>query len=313
MIDTSPAAAPADHHVHFFETDEALSRVVADYLSAAILAGDAVVVVATESHRELFSAALAEVGVDVESAVRDGRLWLRDAAETLALFAPEGDLDPGRFEFEVGGLVREAAAGRRPVRVYGEMVALLWDAGDVTGAIELECLWNQLGERMAFGLLCAYPARFFADGAGAEGFAQVCHHHAQVVDGAPVPSDVEACRRFPSSVQTSRLARRFVGEILQGWGLEELTDAAMVVVTELATNAVLHAQSDVSVGMARMPDGVRLVVGDTSALPPASGAADALAVNGRGLRMVADLAEDCGHEFVKGGKLIWVELVTAGV
>jgi hypothetical protein len=48
------------------------------------------------------------------------------------------------------------------VRVFGEMVALLWADGDRNGALVLEELWNDLTRRMSFPLLCAYPARFFS-------------------------------------------------------------------------------------------------------------------------------------------------------
>jgi anti-sigma regulatory factor (Ser/Thr protein kinase) len=85
-------------------------------------------------------------------------------------------------------------------------------------------------------------------------------------------------------------------------------DAAVLVVAELAANAVLHAESDVSIGIARVDGGVRLVVGDTSDVVPASRAAHPLADNGRGLLMVSNIAGAWGHELVDGGKLIWVDL-----
>jgi hypothetical protein len=43
------------------------------------------------------------------------------------------------------------------VRVFGEMVSLLWDAGLIDAAVELEVLWNELGVQYPFSLLCAYP------------------------------------------------------------------------------------------------------------------------------------------------------------
>jgi hypothetical protein len=44
-------------------------------------------------------------------------------------------VDTDAFDEVVGGLVREASASGRPVRAYGEMVAVLWAAGDVAAAI----------------------------------------------------------------------------------------------------------------------------------------------------------------------------------
>ena len=51
-----------------------------------------------------------------------------------------------------------SAKAEQPVCVFGEMVWLLWDAGQVNAAIEVETLWNELGHQYPFSLLCAYPA-----------------------------------------------------------------------------------------------------------------------------------------------------------
>lgn len=309
MSVASTALAGAFHHVHFPQTDETLIGVVTDYLSVPLLAGGAAVVVATPAHRDRVWSALAAAGVDVEQAVRDGRLRLHDAAKTLRLFVADGRLEPARFEAVVGGLFRGTAGVGRPLRVYAELVALLWAAGQVDQAIELELLWNELSNRMTFELLCSYPVGLFDDATGAEAFNHVCDQHGEVIDGAPVSTDVDAWRRFPQSTQTARLARRFVRKTLQGWGHDQV-DLALLVVSELATNAVVHARSDVSVGIARRPGGVRLVVGDTSSVPPVHRADDVRALNGRGVRMIAGLADGWGHEVVDGGKLVWVELNT---
>ena len=69
------------------------------------------------------------------------------------------------------------ARGSRRVRVYGEMVALLWAAGDTDAAIALEGLWNELAETHEFALLCAYPMSAFKNAAGAAAFEQVCGTH----------------------------------------------------------------------------------------------------------------------------------------
>lgn len=51
----------------------------------------------------------------------------------------------------------ERAALRGPVRIFGEMVAVLWAEGKTRTAIRLEELWDELATRHAFSLLCAYP------------------------------------------------------------------------------------------------------------------------------------------------------------
>ena len=132
-VDTEIRLADGDHVVQFYGHDADLVDVVASYLSAAVLDGDAVIVIATPEHRAAFEAAMAAAGVDAELAAAGGRRIVLDAADTLARFMTDDVPDPAAFDAVVGGLVRDAASGG-PVRAYGEMVALLWDAGNVTGA-----------------------------------------------------------------------------------------------------------------------------------------------------------------------------------
>ena len=73
------------------------------------------------------------------------------------------------------------AGGRKgPVRVYGEMVALLWEAGLVTAAIDVEALWNEIAARYSFSLLCGYPAASVAGPEHADALALVCGAHSDV-------------------------------------------------------------------------------------------------------------------------------------
>lgn len=311
MLPVSAVPVAAEHHVHFFDADDALAGLVAGYLGEAVKAGQAAILIATADHRELFASALSAAGVDVDAAVAAGRLCLRDAADTLALFYRDGRIDVGRFYEVIGAVITDACATGRPVRIYGEMVALLWEAGDPSGAVELERLWNELGETVPFALFCAYPTRLFADPVSAERFAAVCQHHDQVIQGAPEPPGVTVTRRFPRSMASSRLARQFVADTLRGWGCDSVLDDAALIVAELAANAILHAGSDVSVGLAR-PDGVvRLIVGDASEVVPVPRVVDVRSSSGRGLCLVEALAQDWGHDVVAGGKLVWADLFAA--
>lgn len=312
-VDTEVRLADGDHVVHFYEGDDDLVRVVAGYLSAAVADGDAVVVIATPEHRIEFDAALAVAGINATAAGRTGRLVVLDAAGTLAGFMTGDVPDPVAFDRVVGKVVRDAVATGRPARAFGEMVAVLWQAGNEAGAIALERLWNELAERHPFSLFCAYPVHAVgaADAAGA--FSEVCHLHSEVVGGAPTPEAAEVTRRFAATLDAPRLARRFVAETLDGWGRPDLVEDAQLVVTELATNAILHARSDVTVGLTRRRDGgdgvVYVVVGDASHAAPVARDAGPNATGGRGLRLVGALARRCGHEVVDRGKFVWAELI----
>lgn len=300
--------AEFNHRAVFYDSDDHLAMVMVEQFGEQIAAGDAVLLIATADHRQRVLASLADAGFGLEGAMADSRLVLHDAAATLERLVVGGSVDEALFRAVIPPMIRDLAASGRRVHIYGEMVALLWGAGDVTGAMELERLWNGIAEAEEFSLLCGYPAGAFADRLTAEGFSGVCDHHSQVIDGAPTPRDVEAWRRFPRSEATPRLARDFVREQLWAWQLEHLGDDAVLVVSELATNAVTHARSDVSVALERQGSGVRVVVGDASSSVPGAREPDRDRPGGRGLSMVDVLADAWGYELVGGGKLLWAHL-----
>ena len=92
--------------------------------------------------------------------------------------------DPAGFWKAISPLLRQAAKAGRPVRVFGEMVALLWDVGLIDAAIEVEAMWNELGAQYLFSLLCAYPAQPAACAHQLDALTEVCRAHTQVI-GAP--------------------------------------------------------------------------------------------------------------------------------
>ena len=138
------AVAPGDHVVQFYGDDSELAQTVGRYLRDAVQDGAVAIVIATEAHRRAFGAELEAAGVDLAKGCLDGTLILLDAAATMAAFMQEGQVDHDAFRRVIGSLVLQAGETGRPVRAYGEMVARLWEAGDVVAAIELEKSWNEL-------------------------------------------------------------------------------------------------------------------------------------------------------------------------
>ncbi|MEA2220412.1 MAG: hypothetical protein QOJ35_3038 [Solirubrobacteraceae bacterium] len=186
MTVTSTAAHPAsacghDHLVEFYESEAFLVDTVCAFLVPTLRDGDAAIVVATADHRRDFEIALENAGIDVDAAVEDGRYVACDAADVLARFMVAGAPDPARFRDTIGAVMDGAAAGRLKVRVYGEMVALLWEDGDVASALALEDLWNELASSRRFVLLCAYPMEQFDDAASADAFRRICEQHTSVI------------------------------------------------------------------------------------------------------------------------------------
>ena len=182
--DLAPARrGVGDHFVQLYADDDSLVASVATFLQRSLEADGAAVVVATEPHRHALQRTLAEAGNDLGSLSKSDRFFSLDAGHVLATFSVDGGLDRNGFRNIVGGLIARAAGSGRPVHVYGEMVALLWDRGDVAGAIELEEFWNELGEGLRFDLFCGYPTSSF----GPEDLSllgAVCRRHSHVLPPA---------------------------------------------------------------------------------------------------------------------------------
>jgi hypothetical protein len=168
-----------EHLVEFYETEESLIAAVVEYLVPALLGGDAAVVVATPEHRAAFAAEIAAAGVDLGAATSDGRYQALDAAELLSRFMTGGAPDPIRFREVAADVLGQASQCDRQVRVYGEMVALLWAEGDVASTIALEDIWNELVDEQGFALFCAYPISGF-DVRSRSAFHRISGQHSTV-------------------------------------------------------------------------------------------------------------------------------------
>ena len=168
------------HVVGFYDKEAHLGDFVRNFLAPGLLAGEAAIVVATESHRELFGQALIEAGIDLRETLRRGQFIVLDASEALSKFMVERMPDPARFRAVIGELISRAAESSRDVRIYGEMVAVLWDEGNVAAAIALEDLWNDIAASHSFSLYCAYPIHSVVTDATAEAFRKICGQHSRL-------------------------------------------------------------------------------------------------------------------------------------
>lgn len=85
------------------------------------------------------------------------------------------------------------------------------------------------------------------------------------------------------------------------------TETALLLASELVTNAVLHARTELVVRCEVTSDCIRVEVEDGSRLLPLLDRAAVDAVSGRGLCLVADLAHAWGVEPLATGKKVWFE------
>jgi hypothetical protein len=169
----------AAHFVQFFEADDRLVRGVSRFLGEGLESSCTCVSIATPEHRARIDQHLRERGLDPAALEADYRYISLDAGETLAKITRDGVLDQERFHEAMGLLVRQAAARGQPVRIFGEMVAVLADDGRRDAVILLEELWNELSRHHSFTLYCAYPLSAFAGDLRSQ--TLVCAIHGHVV------------------------------------------------------------------------------------------------------------------------------------
>jgi DNA-binding NarL/FixJ family response regulator len=119
----------------------------------------------------------------------------------------------------------------------------------------------------------------------------------------------DAALDLPLELSGVREARRFVSENLRQWELEPLLDDALLIVSELTTNAMTHAQSGCGVRLVLTPTTLRIEVADSGEGAPEPQPPSTTGESGRGVHLVAALTTAWGMEVIEGeGKLVWAEL-----
>lgn len=116
-------------------------------------------------------------------------------------------------------------------------------------------------------------------------------------------------RRFANDAASVREARRFVLDAVDAIS-PGAADAIAVMVSELAANAVRHTGSHFTVAVDRLPDQIRVAVGDSGPGDPVVRAPEPAELSGRGLQIVRALAADWGVIPAVGmqGKTVWFTL-----
>jgi signal transduction histidine kinase/ActR/RegA family two-component response regulator len=151
----------------------------------------------------------------IEAARTSGRYVSLDAAETLSKFTFDGALDPQVFARVVGDIITRASLAGRRVRIYGEMVALLWAEGDHDAAIRLEGLWNELRESHPFSLFCGYPMSGFGGESFAEPLSRVCAGHTRVIPAESYTTLADADGRLRAIIALQQKAGALEAEIAE--------------------------------------------------------------------------------------------------
>ena len=123
-------------------------------------------------------------------------------------------------------------------------------------------------------------------------------------------STLHASLDLPPVAASVPTARRIVVDLLRTWSVRHDVDDAALLVSELVANVVDHVRGAASftLELTVAGDWLRLSVADGSAIRPVVRELEDGAVRGRGMRLVASIADRWGAEEHEGGKRVWLEL-----
>lgn len=124
---------------------------------------------------------------------------------------------------------------------------------------------------------------------------------------------MDDCLELESDPRLVAAAREFVRSRLTAWEIAELVDSAAVIVSELVTNAVLHARTVIQLRLSLERRSLRIEVFDENPRLPTTSSCPPEATSGRGLALVSALASSWGIEHSDDGKVVWAELGQPGV
>ena len=168
------------HIVYPYTNDRQVAEAVCLFTTAGLRQGGAVLLVMADSHCAPVRERLEEEGFDLAKLESTGRLVCEDAETLLGSFLFDGIIDEHRFKTTIGDMILKTRGsdGNRPVRVFGEMVDLIWTSNP-NATERLEQLWNEVIEEHSVPLLCAYSLGGSRPAALSNALLK-CHSHAIV-------------------------------------------------------------------------------------------------------------------------------------
>lgn len=155
---SSPPARAERHPIRFYDSDAALARLVAEFLHEGFDRSNPGIVIATASLRAAIIHELTGRSFDVVELQRSRHLLLLDANEILSTFMIDGRPEERKFERQMYRRIQSVCRGRAEctVRMFGQIIDILWQDGRHHAAIQLEMLWNQLARTETLSLLSVY-------------------------------------------------------------------------------------------------------------------------------------------------------------
>lgn len=145
-----------NHIVEVCHNDVSQEEAVSRFLIEGLLKSEAVVVFAKPALRKAVIAKMTARGLDVQTFKNEGQIKFFDAEFLISSMRMDSIFEEQAFQEYVGTQIEAAHLKYGKVRVFGGMVASLWNTGEYDAAMQLEDFWVNLTQKLEFSLLCCY-------------------------------------------------------------------------------------------------------------------------------------------------------------
>jgi DNA-binding NarL/FixJ family response regulator len=184
LVPQSGATNLRRHEVGFYSDDQELLDAATKFIADALKMGNAAIVLATEPHQNILLQTLRACGLDVGTAIEQGRYIQLDVAHAISTFIVDGMPDAVRFIETFSNLIQAASQATKQehprVAFFGESVHVLWEQGNPNAAVQIEKLCNVLGEKYDLDILCGYCLGSIKGAMDTPFFQDICLEHSAV-------------------------------------------------------------------------------------------------------------------------------------
>lgn len=180
-----PSEEYSFHELQIYSNHESFLDGFTSFIAGGLNAGNAVVVLATEAHRQSLFQKLQTQGFDLEAIIESGGYISVDACETVSSLMIDDQPDPNQLGSVVSSLVRTASkapnGATRRVSACGECAPFLWTQGKLDAALRVEELWDAAIHKYGLSTLCGYISRALQGEKEQRLFQRICAVHSAVI------------------------------------------------------------------------------------------------------------------------------------
>lgn len=178
-----------NHYLQIYNSDEILLESLEAYINSGLANGDGIILLATSEHLNLLKKRI-EKNYNVNKLLSSRQYIAIDADMVLSKIMDNGRINELLFTKVVQEIFRDVNKEHgSSIRIFGELVAILWEQGKKNTALQLEKLWDALCGSSDIKLFCAYPEDILKTGEIAT-IKHMCAHHDVLINNNSFVSEL---------------------------------------------------------------------------------------------------------------------------